>query len=67
MPTFRESVTIEGVTALRATEAALLVEIDGAQVWIPQSQIDDESEVWEPGQEGDLIVSKWIADQKGFG
>jgi hypothetical protein len=65
MPTFREKATFEA-TALRATDAALLVEIDGRQFWIPQSQIDDDSEVYQAGDEGELVVSQWIAEQKGL-
>jgi len=34
--------------------------------WIPKSQIDDDSEVFANGTEGDLIVSDWFANQKGW-
>jgi hypothetical protein len=35
--------------------------------WVPKSQIVyGESEVTQPGQTGALIVSKWIAEQKGW-
>lgn len=63
MPTFANKVSFDAV-AVRATEAGLLCLIDGQEVWIPQSQIDDESQVWEPEQEGELVVSQWIAEQK---
>lgn len=66
MPTFRDKARFENVALLRATDAALLCRIDGEDYWIPQSQIDDDSEVWRAGDEGDLVVSEWIAVQKGL-
>ena len=48
------------------TASALLVVIDGQQHWIPQSQVDDESEVYAYKHEGELVVSEWIAIQKGL-
>jgi hypothetical protein len=51
---------------LRSTDKALLVEVEGREIWIPQSQVDDDSEVYEEGQTGTLIVSDWIADEKGL-
>ena len=35
-------------------------------VWIPKSQIDDDSEVWEKGQDGTLVTSEWIALEKSL-
>jgi len=35
-------------------------------VWIPQSQIDDASPIWKKGETGTLIVTQWIAAQKGL-
>jgi hypothetical protein len=66
MPTFKHKVSFLDVTVLKETPAALLCEIDGDEVWIPQSQIDDDSEVYEKGHRGTLIVSQWIAEQKGL-
>jgi hypothetical protein len=58
---------IASTRALRATDAAVLVHIeDHGDVWIPQSQIHDDSEVSKPGDEGDLIITQWIAEQKGI-
>lgn len=48
----------------KATAAALLCRIDGKDVWIPKSQIDDDSEVWQEGDEGRLVVSEWTAIEK---
>ena len=52
---------------IAATDKAILVEItDLDQAWLPLSQIDDRSEVWKAGDEGKLIISSWIAEQKGW-
>ena len=66
MPEFREKVWLSGVEALRSTTAAVLCLIEDEEVWIPQSQIDDESEVWEEGDQGTLVISQWLADKKGL-
>lgn len=34
--------------------------------WIPQSQVTDDSEVWKPGDQGKLVITEWIAEQKGL-
>lgn len=60
------AVRIENVFVRRATEKALLVVIEGDEYWIPQSQITDDSEVWEVDQIGELVVTDFIADQRGL-
>ena len=54
--------------AIRATEKALLVEYEGEEIWIPQSEIDDESEVFDAddNSEGDLVIPLWLAEKKGL-
>jgi len=37
-----------------------------AGYWIPKSQIDITSDVQAMGDQGDLVVSEWIAMQSGF-
>lgn len=64
MPQFAEKVVFKGVKSLKETDLAVLCRIDGKSVWIPKSQIDDDSEVWEGNQEGDLVISEWIAIEK---
>lgn len=64
MPSFTNKAKFPDARAIRATANALLVDIDGNEHWIPQSQIDDDSEVYEEGGEGELVVSQWIAEQK---
>lgn len=62
---------IEDAEVIRATERALLVrapELDDA-VWIPLSQVHDDSEVWDDGENsgpGLLVVSAWFAEQRGW-
>lgn len=49
-------------------EGALHVtlEEDGRKIWIPKSVIHDDSEVFDLGHEGDVIVQHWYAEKKGF-
>lgn len=48
------------------THLALLVEIDGEEVWIPKSQIEADSEVRKKEDEGTLVISGWFAAQEGL-
>jgi hypothetical protein len=66
MPTFVDRVEIPDVRVLRHTDKAILVDFGDRQEWIPQSQIDDDNEVWAAGQEGTLIISEWLATAKGL-
>lgn len=69
---FREgdpTCTFSGVTCTRGTENALLCEIDGEEHWIPVSQITPDSEVFDDHANagpGKLVVTEWIAIQKGL-
>lgn len=49
-----------------ASGAAILCLIDGEEHWIPQSQVHDDSEIWKPGDEGKLVITEWIALEKGL-
>lgn len=62
----RPTVTLPDVEALKETDAALLCLVEGKEVWIPKSVIDDDSEVWEEGQSGDLVVHEWFATKEGL-
>jgi len=44
----------------------VLVEDLGYEVWIPQSQVHEDSEVYALGDEGDIIVSEWFARERGW-
>ena len=66
MPKFRETVDFE-VEVKRLSDAAVLVILDGEDVWFPFSQISDDSEIGkesEQGDDGTLTVSEWIAIEK---
>jgi len=63
---FRNTYTIEDCYCSAETENAILVESEDFEGWIPQSQIDDRSEVWKKGDKGALRISEWIATQKGI-
>lgn len=56
------------VEVLRESDKALLVRTDdGGEAWIPKSQIHDDSEVYSlKSSPGTMIVSRWIAEQKGL-
>ena len=58
------TVSFADVSCTAATEMAIQCKIDGEKVWIPQSQVDEDSEVWELGHRGTLIITEWIAKEK---
>jgi hypothetical protein len=64
--TMAGTVSFDDVEALVDTGDALLCVIEGNEVWIPSSQIHADSEVFEKGQVGKLVVTEWIAMQKGL-
>ena len=59
-------VYIEDVLVIHETEKALLCQIKGEEHWIPKSVIDDDSEVWKNGQEGELVVAEWWTEKNGW-
>lgn len=51
------------------TDKALLVVLEDEEkreVWVPKSQIHDNSEVYTAKGEGDLVVTVWYAKQGGW-
>lgn len=54
----------EFVKCLRETPKAILVDVGGEELWFPKSQLSEDNEVSEEGDEGVLIISQWIAEQK---
>jgi len=49
------------------TDKAVLIDIeDHGETWIPQSQIHDDSEVWKSGQDGEVVVTLWFAEKRGW-
>lgn len=60
--------TIENAEIIKDTGKAILVnapEFDEPQ-WIPLSQVHDDSEIWEEGDEGDLLVKHYWAEREGW-
>lgn len=57
-------VLIDGV--LKETEAAILIDVDGDEIWIPKSQIHEDSQVRELGDRGELVIPEWLAIEKGL-
>lgn len=66
MPSFSHTASFEDAQVIDMTNLAIKVTIDGIPYWIPSSQIDDDSEVWQMGDEGTLILNEWIAKEKGL-
>jgi len=65
-----EGVEIGVGKCLYETDAAIKVVIDGKDadpMWIPKSQIHEDSEVFEDGGEGVIVVSAWFAKKSGLG
>ena len=67
-------ITLTDVLCEADTQKALLiVDCDGSKNWIPRSHIkrsnpDDggETTIEGKGDEGDLVITEWIAKQKGI-
>ena len=59
---------MSGATCVKATDKALLIESDelDKDEWVPLSQVSDDSEVMGEGDEGLLVVTAWIAEQRGW-
>ena len=62
------TVRFEDVEAVHDTGQALKCIIDGEEYWIPHSQIHDNSEVFdaEGNSRGKLVITEWLARQKGL-
>jgi hypothetical protein len=58
---------ITDARVIRETDKALLVEVEGHEVWCPKSVIDDDSEVFSAKHgEGELVVASWWAEKEGL-
>lgn len=60
----RDWVYVEGVEVVEVTKAALKVLVDTSPVWIPKSQLHSDCDLYDEGDEGDLIIPRWLADEK---
>ena len=56
----------EDVLCTYQTQKAIKVTIEDEEHWIPQSQVHDDSEVYKVGQRGTLVITRWIAQQRGL-
>lgn len=56
------------VIAIAETANGLRVRVEGTtnQFWVPKEAIHYDSEVWENGHEGKLIVAEWLAEKRGW-
>lgn len=64
-------VKVDNCKVVAVGRHAILVENDewDEPLWIPDTQIDDDSELYmqsKKGDEGTLVISAWIAKQKGI-
>jgi hypothetical protein len=57
-------VEIDDCVCSAATSKAILVACEGEDVWIPTSQIYEDSEVYKPGTQGILVIPRWVAEMK---
>lgn len=58
-----EPYRVNDVVCKAESKKAILCKIGADTYWIPKSQLHDDSEVYEKGGEGTLIVSDWLARQ----
>lgn len=68
----REPVGFDNTTCLRATPNAILVQrrredgSAGRSLWVPQSVVHADSEVFEQGHQGRLVLFTWWARKEGL-
>lgn len=60
-----EKVTLENVTLGKETDKAILVTIEGADHWMPLSQVHEIHRSKDKGCDT-IVVSAWIAKEKGL-
>jgi hypothetical protein len=59
---------VENAEIIKDTGKAILInapEFDEPQ-WVPQSQVHDDSDIYQEGEEGDLAVKTWWAEKEGW-
>jgi hypothetical protein len=69
MADFQDYYKLPDCEILKSTGKAILIlipDFDKDPIWIPLSQVDDRSEIWKEGEKGELMISQWIAEQKGI-
>lgn len=65
-PRSNETVTVRDAQCIRQTERAICVRIGKRELWVPQSVVDDDSEVYARGDHGKLVVAAWFAEKEGL-
>lgn len=58
-------VTVEGLTIVRETDNAILVQHEGDEHWIPLSQVSKITRTTNKGQDT-VTMTAWIAGKKGL-
>lgn len=62
-----ELATIPNVTCSGETPGgALVIHAGGEKVFIPKAAVHENSEVYAPGHEGDLVIPYYLAEEKGL-
>ena len=63
-----ETVEFEDARCIRETQKAIQVRLSDRQrpIWIPQSIVHDDSEVYKFGQSGKLVLPEWFALRMGL-
>lgn len=62
-PPWRQS----GVKCIQERGKAIQVRLqDGDEQWFPKSVLHDDSEVYELGHEGTIVVQVWFAEKEGL-
>jgi hypothetical protein len=66
MADFADKFRIEDCKAVGSTEMGIWVSCPDwdKEEFVPQSKIDDDSNLWKEGDEGALVVDGWLADQR---
>lgn len=57
------------VQVVRKTDKAMLLRYEDDEQWVPESLIDDDSEIWlksVEGESGNLVIPFWKAEQLGW-
>ena len=64
-----EGISLGAGKATRETAKALLVRLESedSERWVPKSVLHDDSEVYEIGHEGEVVVKEWWARREGLG
>lgn len=61
-----EGVDIPNCQVIRETDKAILVTRGRGELWVPKSVLHDDSEVYEAGDSGTMIVQEWWAEEKNL-